>query len=769
MDKKRIGIYALLALGSFGSMGIMSSCSDKPLDSRFEYWNEEQAALMDAYCGGYLPYDSSYFSDEMTIKEADEPGTTTSYLEIKDSGIPFSSFLSYYTLLEDYGWEAVSTVKEGVIQTSSEGYSFVELTKIVDGRNTGYDMVYYYVDESEDEEGNVIPGYNLIKCYASLSGVSTSATSWSKSEKSLFYNTIGVELPFIALGRGYSINRYTYTYSFDPTVIQIVDTYAKDLSKDYCSILMKNGFGYEKLHSYTSNAYCLSKTLDDGGKISVYLYYYGGNAFEFIYTPKETELTSWPSDISNEVKEKAGVDLPIFSIADGGHYYTYHRGDSYTIYTTDYDESFDYIEYAENQINFVGFGWDEKASFRGAILTDSDQNPVGFALNVTLTEPTSTFVNAYPNDKVKEVVSSLLGISDVNIPSFPNEAIPPSDKKVKYEILGKETYDSYYEYYYGIISDYREFYIDELGENPSEEDISALAAQYAYKEEGISISIYDQNKQAYLAYGQTLFDAGWYGGRNVYGDLVYEDPEGKIAITLEEPEVASTHDNFGKTVINIHPGSAESHSPAMYFTKEELEVAIGDDTTDLNECLVTNMLPYEVSFSSSDTTGKITVDKDGILSVASDATDGMKATITASLKVPGESSSRTASITIIAVRPYNSAAIIDDIASIIKEKGYTPSVTHSAEDYLTVSFPSSWGVDDIKKFVDDNLILDGFELISEDGCWSDWEDDNVMVYPEEKQYAGCYISYSWQDVYPILIDYQIYEKGGKYYLQIFAI
>ncbi len=777
MKNKRIGVFALLALGSLCSIGVMSSCSNEggtsstlSIDStRFAFWNEKQLALMNAYCGLPLPYDASFFSDEVAVSEEEEGGTTTSYLEIKDTASSFS-IKEYYKLLEQYGWKAISAYGEGIVQKSSEGLDFVECTRKDSSKSVGYDMIYSYIPASVDEDGNKIDGYNLIKCYASLRSEASSATSWSESEKTNILNTIGVELPYIALGRGYSITQYTYSYPFDPTVIEMADSYVTDLSKEYCEALLKDGFSFKKVASYTSSCYRLGKELEDGSSLDVTLYYYGGNVFDFIYTPKEKIYSSWPSDIASIIKEKSGVELPIFEVEEGGSYYVYHKGNTYCVYTLDYSETFDYTEYAENQIKFIGFGWDETASFASSLMTDADQNPVGFALRVTLKEPTSTFVDAYPDDKVNEVVKGLLGIYDVDIPSFPNNAIPSSENKVKYEVLGLETYEVYYEYYYDIILSYTDAFVDEIGENPSEEDMKNLAASLAYKETGMSISIYDQNRQAYLAYEETLYQAGWYGGRDGYNNIVYEDPNGKLAITLEEPEVAPTHDNFGETIIVIHPGSEATHSSEMYFTKKEVQVAVGD-YIDLN--LVLNMLPYTPTFTSSDTTGKITVDQKGRVYASKDTPDGMKATITASINVPNEGV-RSVSCTVTAVKAYTASSIIDDIASIITSKGYTPTVTHKvtkygwSEDYLNVAFPLSTSLTTIKKFVTDNLILDGFEP-RETEEWSEWDDEAVRVYPEEKLYEGCYLEYEWEDVYQVGILYEIYQKNGTLYLQVFAI
>ncbi len=731
---------------------------------------------MNAYCGGPLPYDATYLSANVKVTEKEEPGTTTTYLEIRDESSSFS-IKEYHKLLAEYGWNVISAYGSGVAQTSSEGIEFVECTKKDSNKSVGYDMIYSYVSASKDEGGNEVSGYNLIECYVSLRSEVSSATSWSKDEATNILNTIGVELPYIALGRGYSITQYTYSYPFDPTVIEMADSYVVDLTKTYCDMLLKEGFSFKKTESYISNQYCLGKKLADGSTIGVSLYYYGGNVFDFIYTPKETIVNAWPSDIANKIKDKSGIDLPVFAVKEGGSYNVYNKGNTYCIYTLDYSEDFDYIEYAENQINFVGFGWDETASFASSILTDSDQNPVGFALRVTITEPSSTFVDAYPDDKVNETVTGLLGISGISIPAFPNDSIPSLGKKVKYEIMGQETYDAYYEYYYDIILDYKDAFVDEIGKDPSEEDIKNLAASMAYQEEGISISIFDQDQKAYLAYEETLYQAGWYGGRDDYGNTVYEDPTGKLAITLKEPEVAVTHDNCGATTVIVHPGSGESHSPKMFFTKETYEVEVGDSITFGRDDLILNMLPYTPTYSSSDTTGKITVDENGCVNVAKDAADGLTATITATVTLPsGES--RSASCTVKAVRPYKHDVIIKDIAAILTKKGYEPSVTYNDHDegdekntysYLDVTFSSSTKLDAIKSLVTENLIVKGFEPKDEEAGWSEWEDENIRVYPENKVYEGCCLEYGWEDVYQVLVLYEIYKKDGVYHLQVYAL
>ena len=723
-----------------------SESSSSSPDGHYDLWSKEAQELMDVYCGGALPFPSDIFVGEVSVEEVEN--SDGSYLQICQQSDSFT-LKDYYKTLETFGWNAIYGYKDSPVKINNNGIEYVEATKASSDETVGYDMLYYFSPAQEDEEGNVtFPACNVIQCYNDLAPKASSSSTWSEQEASTIKYVTTTTLPFIQLGER---NAVVYT-SFNN--LYIFDYYVKDLSKEYSDLLVKDGFVVDSFNSIMYNCYILKKTLPDGSRIDVMIYYYGGNNIQMSYTPKETTYSSWPSEIISEIKEKSGVAIPMFETEEGGSYSVFRKNDTYYISTYDRSSTFNYETYTYNELQIIDLTWSERITFETFDLLDSDYVAIGFQVVATLTNPTSTFVSSYPSSAVSETISSTLKISDVTVPSFDETSLPDNGQSLKYSIKGEEYYAQRYAFYYEDIKEFPTFY--GLSERPTEEQIKAKAHELAYQEEGITVSIFDENKQAYESYEETLYKACWYKYSDEYGNPVYEDASGTLAVTL-----SSTADEKGQTSFFFHPGKGEKHTPEFSFDSSEYSVGIGRET-ELG--LVISMLPYEVTYSSSDPTN-FSVDSNGVVTVSETVEEGTQATITATMNVPGKSKPLTATCKLTAEKViYYSiesalAAIKDNAASA----GY--SLVDSFLDdspALTLDLGENADASVIKEAIDSSFIPEG---MTADG---EWESDEIYtIYGDQRE--GEYLNYSIFNNYCyVIVEFSLYQNDGHLMLQIFA-
>ncbi len=714
------------------------------IDGHFDLWTKEQQELMKTYCGEILPYPVGLFSGKVTVEEVNDYSNDLTYLEIRDESTYFS-IIDYYQYLEDFEWNAIRTYGGEVIQESS-GTSFAEVTKGSSDKKVGYDLMYFFSPKQELDRGEEIKACNVIRCYNDMSASNNNAKAWSTDEQKSIKKVTTEILPFIALGSDYKVNELTYN------AMEIFDYYVNDLTKEYSEKLKENGYVLDEKLSEKNDAYVLTKKLSNGSYIDIMLYYSNGNNFKIYYTPKVTNYNAWPTEIISQIKEKSGVEVPKFDVAENGTYSIFIKNDTYYISTLNRSSSFDYDEYALNQLQILKMTWDETVNFATYDLTDTDGTVVGYQVVISVTEPTSTFVTSWPNDVIQSTLSSLLNVSDVTIPVLDSASIPDTGKKIKYEIKGQEAYDSKYKEVYDDIKSFPGGY--GLPDGPTEEQIAAVARSYARKEQGIDISIYDVNFQAYKAFYDMVYKAAWYKE----SDNTFEDPTGKITLTVTGDSV-SIQGGVGEMKVTIRPGSNKKHTPEFYFTETACDVAIGHSK---KLELISNMLPYEITYSSSDSTGKITVDQEGNVSVASDVEEGTTTIIKAEMNVPGESSPKVVQCTVTAknILVYTPSSAIDGISSLIKGKGYTPSVTHTSElDWLEVNFGSAVDVETVKSLVTSDFIAEGFTLDT------DWE----VTEEDEPRNATIYSFMNLEYESMISVWYYVYQQDGNTILRVEAL
>ena len=702
---------------------------------------------MRMYCGEVLPYPSSCAQGKISAKIVTSSSGNYTYLEIRDESPDFS-FKDYYLDLEKNGWGAIRSYKGEAVQTDEDGIDYVELTKASAEKGEGYDIIYFHDEGGTDANGNVVKAGSVVRCYNDLSIEARADSEWTEAEKSQMESALTIALPFMKIG-GYSI---VSQYSLD--ALQIVDNYYKDLTKDYMALLVADGYvhGAENTAKYGGNY--LVKTLSDGSSVGVLLSYYGGNRFLAYYTPNSTSSSSWPSSFVSKIKERTGVEIPEFDLASGGEFRTYEKNGSYYVITESdtpfgEDGTKPYYNYVNNVLLEPGLTWEETAEISYFFLKNGDEEALGFGLCLTPTAPTSTFFSSWPKKEIDDAIENVLGIEGFSLPSLDDAKIPSTGKSPKYQIRDEEYCEKRYQYYCQDIPQWPYYY--GLEDNPSDEEVKAVARELAEAEKGIFIEIYDDDYQAYKAYFDTLYQQGWCAWAE-NGDDIYEDPEGKIAVTLSVYSTEST--------IFIHEGSKKQHTPEFHFKKEIYE--IGNGKSGFVD-LIKTMLPYDVSYSSSDETGKIAVDDKGEVTVSSDAEEGMTATITATINVPGEETPRTATCTIKVTKSlnYTNEIIKDYVASALTAKGYSVSTTPTEIDPGEYTYSSkvnlgSMSLDDAKAMVKSGLIPEGFALLDD----YDWEEDPYDEVAENAQVITYFYQEGIDGSDTFILKFYVYQSEG---------
>ena len=723
------------------------SSSTTSIDGHFDKWSDEQIALMKTYCGSTLPYPEGLSVGTLTFKEVeDEYGYK--HLEISDEATSFS-LKDYYQNLTYYGWNAIETYASGVHQQDSQGSEFVELTNESEDKSVGYDLIYYFspkqiVDEVEIASKNVILAYN------DMSAKGNGESKWSDEEEETIKTTLDASLPFIELGENYNV------YNENNNALTMSDFYTVDLSKTYADILAKDGFVLNKKASTQYNSYVLYKSLSDGATIGALIYYYNGNNFTFVYSPKVNQTTSWPSEFAEQIKTLTGFELPTYEAEEGNAYVTYKKGDTYYIQieTSDFWADYDYTEtltalgLKQDSDTYAYVNFEETIAIKVNAITDSSYNQIGFEIAATVTTPTSTFASSWPKDAINKALLDLFNISGLDIPVLSDS--DRVNKDMKYTIVGKDDIQESYEYYLHDIRDFPEWY--GLSSDPTEEEIEALAKQKAEEEMGLFLVLYDEDFMAYEAYEKALKNAGWYYDYDEYGNTYFEDEKGQLKITLV---------GIGNTTkINFQKGSGKEHVAAFYFAEEDYFIGTGKTEQTV---LVTSMLPYDVTYSVSPSDGLVTIDNDGVVSVSNEASEDATYTITASMNVPGESEARTTTCTIHVTKSvtYDRTTALNAVKNLLSLEGYDSQITKlDTYSYLEVTFPSSfYSVDNVKSEVESYYVVSGFEKVG------DWSNGTIEI--DGAEYDNVFLDYELED--QVLLAYHIYEKDGNVVLRVMAM
>ena len=679
-------------------------------------WNEEQKALMIKYCGEVLPYPTGLVSGSFLFKEQESNGEMC--LLILNESETFS-IKTYYEFLEESGWNTITGYKKNKVQ-GRNGTTYVELTKNSEDSKTGYEIMYYHLEDVSIDSTSSPSSYNCISCFNNYSSSAREETNWNSQDNQVIEYVTTTTLPYLALGDNY------YLYASSANELDIYDYYTKDLTDEYVSILKKDGYVLNQYKSNQQGINYLSKEFEDGSNIEICLYYFKGNNIYVYYTPKINQFTSWPTEIVTPVEEKTGVSIPAFPIKDGGTYYEYAKHGVTYLITYDMDSSFDYNGYINNVRSYL-FSWEENLSLSAYILTDEDYNEIGFMVYFEPTSPSSIFTSSWPKDGIKEGLKNSLGIEGVDIPELDVSSFN-LEKEMKYSSISQSDYEYYYEYYLSLFE-------TNYGGTYSEETIIEMAKEYVDSliSKGVTLSVYDSmcdTQKDYIvrykvneAYKELLYKSCWY--RMSDDKTVYEDPTGKVAIKVLNTPYSSN----GYTSIAFTEGSGIAHSPVIEFSKDTYEIGAGNKLS-LN--LNTNMLPFDITYSSSDTSGKVSVNSDGVVSVSEDATIGDEVTISASC-IDNDGVAHSASCVIKIVKGLNYKSVLEEVETLLKGKGYDTytkediyaigSSTKVVGEKLTINFGTSLTKSEVKSMAKNDLLPENF--IS--SIWSNasYEDDSI--------------------------------------------
>ncbi len=665
---------------------------------------------MMTYCGTLLPHPYDIIVGPMEMEEQSSGG---------DSCLVLYNFAEswtlkdYYKILESFGWTAIKDYKGDAIQTR-EGADYVELTRAGED-GSAYELMYYYVDASASAGDS----YNCIVCYNSYVSSKTTKSAWDEKESEAIEYVTSSSLPFFPLGSNYSYSKAS------ETEIDFYDYCSEDLSKEIISALEKGGFVYDSDKSEEYSSYYLGETLIDGSKIEVLISYFKGNNVYVYFTPKMEESSSWPSDFVKEAEEVLGSSIPSFKIAKGGSYKTYElHGVSYLV-TYDLDSSYDYYSYIDT-INSELFSWEERLDIASYLLVDETGEESGFMLRFKKCDPTSVFSSSWPSEGIAKGVKDSLSVEGVEIPSL-DLASYSLAKDMKYRVVTAEDYRKVYEYYL-------ELYKENYGDVYSLSALESMAKAYADKTltQGVSLSFYDSTLDTPIdfvmrykineAYKDLLYKSGWYLVPDT-GSTAYEDPSGKIRIDVNN----DPYDDHGYTSVVITAGSGEAHTPYLAFRQDSYEAGTG---ISFNTLLDVIMLPYEITYSCSDTTGKVSIDpSSGKVSVAIDAEIGSTCEIYATC-TDKNGKVYTSSAEIKVVKGVNYSTNLEEVEELLKAKGYTEytkenlyaigSTTDVKGEKLTLNFGQTLSKQEVKDLVEDSFVPKSFVS----SMWSKEDEDS---------------------------------------------
>ncbi len=704
-------------------------------------WSTELKALMQEYCGEILPYPEDKLVGKIYYSER-ESADGSKYLEIYDESTSFT-LKNYYEVLEFAEWNIVGDYSGNPIRNDSNGTQFVETVKAKTKEKKGYDVSYFF-----DKGSKSSPSANVIWCYNNLSYSLTEETSWSDTDKENFSDGLTYSLPFMKLGSDYRTG-----HSSDD-IVSVYDYCAVDLRKEYADILVSDGFVLDEDQSESNKAYVLTKQLPTGSSIIAALNFSNGNLFKFVYVAKKSESANWPSEILSDIESAAKSKvIPLRSSDISSYEYYEKNGVAYILAKTDSNTLYDkYIanlvkagyEEDSNAVN-VYTNWEESLTVYVNYAYDSSYDTLGIQLIIANIAPSSSFTSSWPSD----VISSFLTKFDINVSCPTLDPLPSTGKKIRYNVV--DDYEGRVQYWIDFINENASWMEIDTSDT---EKVRSIAEKTAVNDLAVFLEFFDSDKKVYDAYYETLYKLGWHLDKSS-GILEFEDPTGALAVYI--------YNYSNKTSINIAIGSKKSHTPVFEFKKDKLILGLGTKTS---AGLNVDMLPYDVTYSCVDETGKVTIDQDGMISVASDATIGTVATITATMEVPNEGT-RTATLTVtVAERtPYTTASAADAVADLLNI--YMPN---SDEHYANHDENGDWiefncgfmeglTIDSLKTLIVEHLIPTGFIQVG-DG----WGKGKIQPYEDYDLTLEChYIKYEADGV---IISFVIWEDDGAIMFQL---
>ena len=416
---------------------------------------------------------------------------------LKDVLIPFISGIWAWEWDEDdeilYGTSSDATVAdaESVIKATS-GWKFFAVDSYGDN-NFGYDVGgtgAAFINPYENDYYSCI----IAAQYADYS-TKTEDTEWSEDDAETMSAALLANIPFFKFGSDYYVSEY------DDFTITLVDYYNKgSLIEEYAAVLTDSSNGYVASTS-TEGEYV--KTNPDGSKITIQLAYFFdyGNVLSATFTPVITAAAAW-GDITPLEDFEASV--PAFT-ADSYKFYT-HREKLYVegVYQTlpekldtTYAATLRTASLLVDTDKGCAYDWNETTELYYGYDTDNNKKNIGFSIVVLEAEPSSTFIDEWPETDISDFLASY-EITTVTVPEL--EYAYSGSFKMKETVCTEASL-----YAEGVEqAEYLSAFIEAMGGEPfTEEEIEEYALSYVEQYSyliGITMAVYDPNKTYETAY-----------------------------------------------------------------------------------------------------------------------------------------------------------------------------------------------------------------------------------------------------------------------------
>lgn len=551
-------------------------------------WSSSVKALLTKYVGEVLPY-PALFSDasKLTYSEYEDEYDDT-YLGIYYES---STFLlkDYRFDLEANDWLTIKSYNGNPYQAAENYYG--ELTDVYQSTKASSDKsvayyLQYFVDFDYDDDGNIVY-FNTIYCSNNLVAQKSKNTTWTDDELKYLESALTIsDIPFFQWGYDTYMFSSNNSYALSENEIVIQSEYYEDLSSAYADVLVANGFEIDDPSSKEADYYILTKDIYNGLKkvatIEASMYFFGFNQISFTYLPEKASTPTWPSTLFDEIYTRTGYRVPEFT-ATSYTYYTKHSSiyisgatttsveDSYktALSALDINVYYFFSYYAQTFEENLYFTFYDDGEY------DDDYNltsVTSFELIVDETAPTSTFSTNWP----ETAINSYLSTNQISVTSVPSLTATLGSKGLKY-------------------------YLDE------------------YNDDALTIEIFDKDQSIFNSYKQAMIDSLWWKLDSSDASFAIENASGALKIEL------SQSDNITYIVFSV--GSGTAHSETFEFSSSTLNIKQGGTKA---TSIILQMLPEgTITYACTDTTGKISVDSLGNVTVASDATLNSEATITA--------------------------------------------------------------------------------------------------------------------------------------------
>ena len=703
----------LLLSGCGNNASSTSSSSETSGSSSISYvssWTDEIQELLKTYCGDVLPFPTNGLVGKVGIYEGmDYYGRNCLQLNDASSSFTLKSIHWEYDLV-DAGWTIQKDSNGNSYKDAYSDGGYLELTKVSGSPSVGYRLLVSFDSET---------GCNLITCYNELETELSSNTDFDEIEKSCIEYSLLTSLPFGVWGTDYYVatNEY-YSAFFDENTVLVQDQLAINNQEEIVEALEDDGFSINSYYTKLSGLYVLNKELSDNkdevfANIQVLVYYNGGNNLQATYIPTVTESETWPAEFLSEVETLSGVSVPTWEGETVTGYGYYKKHDTYYVTVgTSESVSFDYcwaLEdegfYCDRDDVFLYSDWHENIQIKVNETEDESTGSAVMTLGIKATTTSNTFVDSFPSD----VITSFLESQDISV--IPFGLTETGTDMYRYSVT--LDYDARYTYWVN----YLHAWYKAMDMEMSDEDIEELAAEAALADLGVEVEVVDDFGEYADELCEKFYEAGWH--REEYGNNGYkfEDPNGELSVII-------TNETNYITYVKVGLGSGLKHEPVFGFNSSEVW-GRPEGQLYLSYYLDVDMLPYEISYTTSDA-NVATVDESGTVTIASNAENGSSVTIKASLtSADGEvyESSITVKVTTV-TKDELVSTLADKIkglvvdGTLIEQEDETSGAYYIAGAFLA----SEKSTEEAKKFVEENLIIDGFAVSEFTPTWIESQD-----------------------------------------------